>query len=215
MYQLPEISFFDRKDRSKRQKAKVLFITLTYRRDGRIDTAWEDVGKDFNRWISGLRRKCGKIRVLRDWEAQSDGYPHIHCVLYFEEMEFQTFFYNGKWRIDVKDELVKNWHCGFSDMFALSDLGAGVGQVVKYFTKVHKTIVEEKYGRKSVSTLAMMWVFKKRAYSVSRGFEGLVVENDENEVKRYVGQVDLNGKPIFRWFLVGFWAGDPEFGVKC
>jgi len=54
----------------------------------------------------------------------------------------------------------------------------------------------------------MMWVFKKRAYSVSRGFEGLVVENDENEVKRYVGQVDLNGKPIFRWFLVGFWAGD-------
>jgi hypothetical protein len=24
----------------------------------------------------------------------------------------------------------------------------------------------------------------------------------------YVGQVDLEGKPIFRWLLVGFWTGD-------
>jgi hypothetical protein len=59
--------------------------------------------------------------------------------------------------------------------FALSDLGAGVGYVVKYLTKVHKTVVEEKYDRKSVLTLAMMWIFKKCAYSVSRGFEGLEV----------------------------------------
>ena len=92
--------------------------------------------------------------------------------------------------------------------FALSDLGAGVGYVVKYLTKVHKTVVEEKYDRKSVLTLAMMWIFKKRAFSVSRGFEDLVVEDEEEEVNRYKGQVDLEGKPIFRWILVGFWAGD-------
>jgi len=106
MYQLPEISFFDRKDRSKRQKTKVLFVTLTYRRDGRIDSAWEDVGKDYNRWISGLRRRYGKIHVLRNWEAQSDGYPHIHCVLYFEEREFETFFYNEIWRLNAKVDLL-------------------------------------------------------------------------------------------------------------
>ena len=91
---------------------------------------------------------------------------------------------------------------------ALSDLGAGVGYVVKYLTKVHKTIVEERYDRKSVLTLAMMWIFKKRAYSVSRGFEDLVVDDEDDEVKRYVGQVDLNGKPIFRWVLIGFWTGN-------
>jgi hypothetical protein len=39
MYSLPEISFFNRKDRSKRQKTRTQFITLTYRREGRIDTA--------------------------------------------------------------------------------------------------------------------------------------------------------------------------------
>ena len=53
-------------------------------------------------------------------------------------------------------------------------------------TKVHKTVVEENYDRKSVLTLAMMWFFKKRDISVSRGFEGLVVEDGEDEVKRYV-----------------------------
>ena len=67
----------------------------------------------------------------------------------------------------------------------LSDLGAGVGYVVKYLSKVHKTVVEEKFDRKSVLTLAMMWIFKKRAYSVARGFEGLVVEDGEDEAKRY------------------------------
>jgi hypothetical protein len=140
MYSLPEISFFNRKDRSSRQKTKVLFVTLTYRRDDRIDTAWEEIGKDFNRWISGLRRRYGKIHALRDWEAQSDGYPHSHCVLYFEDIEFETFFYNGKWRVDAKRMLSKNWHWGFADVFALLDLGAGVGYVVKYLTKVHKTM---------------------------------------------------------------------------
>lgn len=208
MYSLPEISFFNRKNRSKRQKTKILFITLTYRRDGRLDTAWEDVGKDYNTWITGLRNRYGDIHVLRNWEAQSDGYPHIHCVLYFEEMAFETFFYNGKWRVDAKKELSRNWHWGFSYMFALSDLGAGVGYVVKYLTKVHKTIVEKRYDRKSVLTLSMMWIFKKRAFSVSRGFEDLIEEDNEEDMKKIVGQVDLEGKPIYRWVLVGFWAGD-------
>lgn len=54
----------------------------------------------------------------------------------------------------------------------------------------------------------MMWIFKKRVFSVSRGFEDLVVDDEEEEMKRYKGQVDLEGKPIFRWILVGFWAGD-------
>ena len=93
-------------------------------------------------------------------------------------------------------------------MFILSDYGACVGYVVKYLPKVHITVVEEKYDRKSVLTLAMTWIFKKRAYSVSRGFENLVVEDGEDEVQRFVGQVDLNGKPIFSWIFVGFWSGN-------
>ena len=53
-----------------------------------------------------------------------------------------------------------------------------------------------------------MWIFKKRAFSLSRGFEDLVVEEEDNEQKRYIGQVDLEGNQIFQWVLVGFWAGN-------
>jgi hypothetical protein len=67
---------------------------------------------------------------------------------------------------------------------------------VKYLTKVHRTVVDGKFDRKSVLTLAMMWIFKKRAFSLSRGFEDLVVE-EEKEERRYVGHVDLEDNPIF------------------
>ena len=52
----------------------------------------------------------------------------------------------------------------------------------------------------------MIWFFKKRAFSVYRGFEDLIVEDEEDDVRGYMGQVDLNDKPIYRWILVGFWA---------
>ena len=103
---------------------------------------------------------------------------------------------------------------GFYDVFALSDLGAGVGYVVKYLTKVHRTVVDGRYDRKSVLTLAMMWIFKKRAFSFSRGFEDLIVDKEEAEERRYIGQVNLEGKAIFRWVLVGFWAGDFDVWSK-
>lgn len=43
----------------------------------------------------------------------------------------------------------------------------------------------------------MMWIFKKRTFSLSRAREELVVE-EEKEERRYVGQVDLKGNPIFQ-----------------
>ena len=42
----------------------------------------------------------------------------------------------------------------------------------------------------------------------ARGFEDLAVEEEEKKERRYVGQVDLEGNPIFLWVLVGFWAGN-------
>ena len=94
--------------------------------------------------------------MLRAWKAQSDGYPHIHCVLYFKEHEFEKFFYNGKWRVNAKRMHSSNLHWGFADMFALSDLGASVGYVVKYLTKVHRAVVDGRYDKKSVLTLTII-----------------------------------------------------------
>ncbi|MCW4048931.1 MAG: hypothetical protein NWE89_04260 [Candidatus Bathyarchaeota archaeon] len=95
LYNLPQIEFFNYKDRNRVQKTRAVFVTLTYRRDDPLDILWKEVGRDFNRWISGLRCRYKKIDVLRCWEAQSDGYPHIHCVLLFHEVKFDTFFHNN------------------------------------------------------------------------------------------------------------------------
>ncbi len=203
LYNLPQILFFDYKDRSRRHLTKAVFFTLTYARNLRLDEAWELVGSDFNRWISAMRKRYGRIDVIRCWEAQNDGYPHIHCILVFHDVDFETFFYNGKWRISKKREMEKYWGWGFSDMFALYSLGAGVGYVMKYVTKVNNALLAEKRNRNDVLSLALMWIFRKRAFSVSRDF-GLFLVEVKND--RPYGQVDLEGESIYRWYLVGFWA---------
>ncbi|MHA1410204.1 MAG: rolling circle replication-associated protein [Candidatus Odinarchaeia archaeon] len=206
VYELPKNVFFNYKDRNRKQSTKVVFVTLTYARNEPLDVLWEEVGKDYNRWISALRRRYGKISVLRCWEAQRDGYPHIHCVLLFHGCGFQTFFYNGKWRIFKKREIAELWRWGYSDIFALYSLGAGVGYVLKYVTKVNNALLTEKVDRKLVLSLALMWIFRKRAYSVSKDFGSDLVEEEEKEEVSPHGQVDLEGKSIYKWYLVGFWA---------
>lgn len=206
---LPNIEFFNYKDRNKRHKTRAVFATFTYRRDLSLDRQWENVGSDYNRSITGLKRRYGKIDVLRCWEAQKDGYPHIHCIILFYENEFETFFYNGKWRLTEKDELCRNWHWGFSDVFALYSLGAGVGYVKKYVTKIHNVLRDEKPKRGLVLSLALMWIFKKRAFSVTKGF-GLFLVEEKDDCPH--GQVDIvEGESIYRWYLVGFMVNDGRF----
>lgn len=204
LYDLPQIEFFNYKDRSRVQSTRAVFVTLTYARNDRLDVLWEEVGKDFNRWISAMRRRYGKISVIRCWEAHQDGYPHIHCVLLFHEYEFKTFFYNGKWRLTKKRKIGELWNWGYSDMFALYSLGAGVGYVLKYVTKVNNALLSEKMDHKLVLSLALMWIFKKRAFSVSKDFELYLVEEKDERPR---GQIDLvEKKSIYKWYLVGFWA---------
>lgn len=209
LYELPKKVFFNYKDRNRRQFTKAVFVTLTYARNAPLDVLWEEVGKDFNRWISAMRRRYGKISILRSWESQKDGYPHIHCVLQFHECEFQAFFYNGKWRVSRKWEIAELWRWGYSDVFALYSLGAGVGYVLKYVTKVNNVLLAEKVDRKLVLSIALMWIFQKRAYSVSKDFGSDLDEEEKEEEKKEDsprGQVDLEGKSIYKWYLVGFWA---------
>ncbi len=203
LYNLPQVEFFDYKDRSRIHKTRAIFVTLTYRRDLRLYEAWEQIGSDFNRWKSAVTKAFGKVDIIRCWEAQANGYPHIHCVIVFHESEFETFFYNGKWRIKEKELLTSYWRWGFSDMFAMYSLGAGVGYVMKYVTKVNDALLVEKRNQKDVLSLALLWIFRKRAFSVSRGFGFFLVEVKDDSPR---GQVDLEGKSIYKWYLVGFWS---------
>jgi hypothetical protein len=55
-----------------------------------------------------------------------------------------------------------------------------------------------------------MWIFRKRVYSVSKDFGSDLVEEEEKEEEEEKdnprGQVDLEGKSIYKWYLIGFWA---------
>lgn len=187
-----------------------------------ISCAW-------NRYINGLRKKYGKMAVFRVWEAQENGYPHLHAILFFKEKEFEVFHHNGAWRVHEKGELAEGWNCGFSDFEALGSVHGGIRYVAKYLGKVHGLALgysaeaEEKhsYGGEgsnlgklisnaSINTLSLMWVFRKRSFALSGAF-GEFIRAMHYSNGGGSGQVDLYGRVVSvkgeRWVLKGFWCG--------
>ncbi len=97
-------------------KTNCLLVTFTYdtKLKNKID-AWHDISLEYNRAITRLRQKFGKISVLRVWESFRNGYPHIHAILLFDDKRFNVFEHwttNNKstFRIQEKAEFSKVWH---------------------------------------------------------------------------------------------------------
>ena len=221
--ELPNLTFFGWKDRSRRHKTRALFVTLTYaREDLRVDEAWELVGEDYNRWVSRIKKRFGTVRIIRVWEAQRDGFPHVHAILVFEDHEFEAFHYNGVWRAQDKRSL--EWEHGFTDVEALASLRGGIRYVLKYLTKLHQIGIDGSQqndkiaydsplsglpSRASITTLSLMWIFRKRAFSVSGGLLDLItrLRNSNQIASKRVIQVDFEGEAVWKWTLKGFWGG--------
>jgi len=231
---LPNVNFFNYKDRSSKHTTRALFTTLTYD-PGKlsIGEAWEAVGEHYNRFISGIRAKYGPVSVLRVWEAQKNGHPHIHMIMVFESAEFNAFHYNGAWRVAEKHDIEGSWEHGFSDVEALASLRGGLAYIAKYLGKVHglsggasSDEVEDSglsslVSRGSLYTLGLMWIFRKRAFSVSGSWCDLIraMHNSNSDVSYWeLVQVDLGGgapaEAIQRWILLGFWSGELYTGAR-
>ena len=92
--EIPDKKFFEIRDFqvNKAVKTSLLWVTLTFdtKRGSRI-YAWEQLGKDFNRFMSALRSRYGKISYIRVWESYESGYPHVHVVMFFHEARFSVF----------------------------------------------------------------------------------------------------------------------------
>jgi hypothetical protein len=167
-----DVVFFHKKDRDR--STGVIFFTLTY--DAKrcsLEEAWVNVGSDFNRWITGLREKYGQLSFHRTFEAYETGYPHVHGMIVFKDHRFSVFpvYKDGEeiWRIDEKAEFEK-WH-SFVDVRAVRTYSA----VLRY---LEKRILDgtDKAGNKDEGdfTLAMLWMFRKRSFSVSRDFQAVI-----------------------------------------
>lgn len=229
---LPDIIFFNWKDRSKHHKTRALFVSLNYSENVTLGEAWAQVGEDFNRWMSALRARYGKISVIRVWEAHigqkknnysHQGYPHIHALVLFEASEFEAFHHGGAWRVNEKRDIEGLWAHGFTDIEALASTTGGLRYIIKYLGKLHKLGVQGEasagdssaggsslsglVSRASVLTLSLMWAFRKRAYSVSGDwFESIYDLHNSNS-----DQACLTGQTFLQLDLMG---GAPSEALK-
>jgi hypothetical protein len=163
---MDKISFFNPKNRGVK-KTRALWVTLTYdTKRCSYQEAWINIGNEFNNFMAYIRKKFGKVSCCRVFESFANGYPHIHCILLFVK-SFSVFRDSkGQFRIHEKEVLAKGWHSNI-DVKAMSSLAGGLNYLKKYLLK---GIDFKNADSKSLKTLALCWVFRKRAFSVSGQF---------------------------------------------
>ena len=217
------VQFFDVSDftTEKQVYSSAIWLTLTYdvERCSRFD-AIENIGKEWNGFISALRQKYGKISVLRTWECSEKGYPHIHAILLFQSAKFSVFPHfsvnEGKltFRIKEKDEIasVGHWHSNI-DVQAVSSTKKLFNYMKKYQTK---TLLASD-SPKGTRTMSLLWLFRKRGFSVSGDFRRQLsdlIRNLRNSKTVQVQDTLFNGplEPSV-WEFVGVFTGQ-ELGIR-
>lgn len=210
----------------------LLWITLTCdpKKKKNLIDAWQSLGEDFNRFVSALRRRYGKLEHFRVWESYESGYPHIHAVVLFEEAKFKVFPYWDKentltFRIKEKEDLAQLWHSHI-DVQAISSLKNVFSYLKKHQEKVilglsgsiqesEKVVGFDLENIKGLRTLFLCWLFRKRSFSVSGRFQMVLSDlistlHNSNMEK----QVDLMGIVVSEWVYVflGVFSGG-ELGI--
>jgi hypothetical protein len=193
---------------------RVLFVSLTYDPSLKsLNEAWETVGEDFNRFITALRQKYGKISYLRSWEAHKNGYPHVHVVLIFHEYVFKTWKdFDEKegrpiFRIFEKREFEPYWH-SFLDIRAVKNLATVARYVEKRIIRgTEKDFLDPQHREEGDLTLALCWVFRKRSFSISGNFQETLsdlIRKLHNSNKFEDLQATLDGEILeVVWIFIG------------
>lgn len=103
-------------------------------------------------------------------------------VLVFHDTEFSYFNLRGKFRIlrPHRDKIRGNWH-SFADVEAVISPAQAIRYVLKYILKTHGKPVKGKtaweISHEAVyKTLALLWVYKKQGYAMSKDIEGALAD---------------------------------------
>ena len=171
-FRVPNMDF----DFEKYPYTNILFVTLTY--DTKLcsfDVAWKNIATEFNLWKANIRKKFGDFSVFRCFEAFENGHPHIHLIAVFKEQYFKVFksYEQGKdgkmhkvWLVTDKEFFEPYWH-SWTKIKAVYNLKAGLNYLTKYIMKCAEYQHDDNKGK---ITLAMCWVFRKKAFYVSGQF---------------------------------------------
>jgi len=201
-----KLIFFNPKDRGEK-KTRALWATLTYDvKRRKFKDAWREIGKEFNRFMSYVRKKFGKISCCRVFEAYENGHPHIHCILLFESTEFSVFRdKKGQFRVFEKESIAKGWH-SHVDVKAMSSLDRGFSYQKKYLLK---SINAETTDSKALKTLALCWLFSKRAFSLTGKFRQLLTDlimylHNSNRQLHQVTLIEGILVQEYKFYVLGF-----------
>ncbi len=204
-----QLEFFNPKDRSNNKTTYALWATLTY--DTKLCSykeAWEQIGTEFNAFMAYVRRNFGKVSTCRVFESFENGYPHIHCILLFQEYSFKVFRdAKGHFRVHEKDLIAEGWHSNV-DVKAMSSIAGGFSYLKKYLLK---GIDFESADSKGLKTLALCWVYRKRAFAVSGKFRKALADliTHLHNSNKHLLQTNLLGEilPEETFHFLGFIDG--------
>jgi len=204
-FALPNQTYFD-PDFSHRgaRSTPLLFVTLTYNPNRcSLDEAWTNLPKDYNRWMSRLRKEfpTAKIGALRGNEAHKSGYPHIHAQIAFSKaLPVKRHTNRGgtnTWRIPygLKEKIARCWSHGYVDVVAMHNSTTAISYIAKYVTKglvVPVDSVEDPgFDNKALTALSIQWAKGMRAFSFSK----LFISNLNGRLERILH----NSNPKYRY----------------
>jgi len=188
---------FDPKDKNK--KTNVVFVTLTYdTKHCSLDSAWHNIGVEWNRYQSNLKRKFGRLSFVRAFESFDNYYPHIHAVMVFPDKKFNVFKHISRknpdgrptFRIQERDQF-KSWHSKI-DVTAVGNTGQAIKYITKYLRKSH-----DPSDSKFLKTQSMLWIYNKRSFSISKDYVKRIREVREvNRLESVLHNSNNNKSPL-------------------
>lgn len=175
-------------------------------------------GIKFSKVSNGIEGTFVKFNSV---EAHKSGYPHIHSTYLFHNWEFVVFQHlyknkNGKLNIEFRlpdkfaDQIKRLWPMGDVKIQGVQDTLGAFSEIKKYVTK-------DIFAPKGVKTCAMLWVHRKKSYSLSRcnPFEQPFPESIDNEPDMFArdkltrAYIDAN---LDKWrqkdFIGSIWGKD-------
>jgi hypothetical protein len=155
----------------------------------------------WNKYMARLRKRFGRVEVVRSFESTEQGYPHIHAELIFKDLTEDELFHvfehvdkDGKisLRIEEQDSIKKLWDDRVVDIRVPWNIDQAKDYIMK---EIFKNGFSAKLGTK---TLSMLWVFRKRAFAISRSIQEIMdrLDNGMHNSNQKSKALDLFGLPI-------------------
>ncbi len=182
-------------------RTNVLWITGTYDGDTGSE-AYGQIGPDFNRWITAMRKVHGKIDVVRVWESQERGTPHWHAILIFRDKTWSWFWKKRKGsrngfhipgvkaaydpRVFGYKEIKKYWKHGWMDIKAVHDYEGAIGYLKKY-------LVKQLESREDVHDMALahQMIYNNQVYSVP-GLKNIAKATNDPDLIKAISNSNLS-----------------------